>query len=456
MNNISFTDLRSTYKTFIYKDFSIAKNEKEIILTFDFEIEGLCSFHPTTKIRTENLKIINDFDSPTAKKLVFSLGMVELISYWKSACCPFVRVECGSLSAQDKEWWKKLYFNGLSEFFYRNSIKTDMNSFMSIDCKEEAAAPSKINMSGINIIPVGGGKDSAVTAELMKISREKNMFFTVNDQKARTETVKKAGYTEEKIIRTYRTISPELLELNKKGFLNGHTPFSAIVAFLCAYCAYLIGAKYIVLSNEASANESNLIGAEVNHQYSKSYQFEKDFVNYIKTSIVEGIEYFSILRPFNELQIAKQFAAFTQYHSEFRSCNAGSKTNVWCGKCAKCLFVYCILSPFIDEEKLIKIFGKNMLDDVSLKNDFDGLCGFSPLKPFECVGTFSEVRLALTLTVKKYESENKLLPGLLEYFRENIESVQPNLLREYNNENNIPAEFVPYVKEMYDYVSGDN
>lgn len=107
--------------------------------------------------------------------------------------------------------------------------------------------------------------------------------------------------------------------------MNGHTPFSAIVAFLSFYTAYLIGAEHIVLSNESSANEGNLSGASVNHQYSKSFAFEHDFQQYAHKNLMPDIHYFSLLRPFNELQIAKYFAALPQYHAVFRSCNAGSK-----------------------------------------------------------------------------------------------------------------------------------
>ena len=112
--------------------------------------------------------------------------------------------------------------------------------------------------------------------------------------------------------------------------INGHTPFSAIVAFLSLYCTYLIGGEYIVLSNESSANSGNIEGREVNHQYSKSYRFENDFTEYVGENLLSGIRYFSLLRPFSELQIAKQFALLPQYHKVFRSCNRGSKKNIWC------------------------------------------------------------------------------------------------------------------------------
>lgn len=280
------------------------------------------------------------------------------------------------------------------------------------------------------------------------------MFFTVNDQPARTECVAAAGYKSDRIIKTYRTIDPNLLELNRMGFLNGHTPFSAIVAFLGYYCAYITGAKNIVLSNEASANEANVDGMDVNHQYSKSYEFEKDFFDFTKSFFGFDINYFSLLRPFNELQIAKMFASYPQYLNVFKSCNAGSKKNIWCGKCAKCLFVFIMLSPFVEKSKLESAFGCNMLEKVELAEDFDGLCGFSGVKPFECVGTAKEVNAALELTLKKYSGT---LPVLLEEYKKRRKPISDNkiseIFGEFNRINGIPSEFEDTVREMYKYVS---
>lgn len=465
MSNEKFLELRNKYKTFTYEGWSLNQSDGYINIEFSFSIDGLCEFHPTTKIKTENLNIINCYNSETAEKIIFNLGMVELISYWKSSCPKTVLIKCGQLSQKDILWWKKLYFRGLSEFFYINSIKTDEESFMDIKCEKELShkhscgcdceSKEAYNSAGINLIPVGGGKDSCVTTSLMKKYADKNKFFTVNDQQARTDTVLCAGYSGADIVRTYRTIDKNLLKLNSEGFLNGHTPFSAIVAFLSLYCAYLIGADYIILSNESSANESNIEGAEVNHQYSKSYEFECDFAKYVERNIFGAISYFSILRAFSELQIAKMFASLPEYHGTFRSCNRGSKKNVWCAKCAKCLFVFTILSPFMDYDRLIEIFGSDMLDDEKMKSDFDGLAGFTKLKPFECVGTKSEFNFALYKLYKSFEEKGRALPKLVEYFKENIDeaSIDKNLLNEYNPLNNAPDDFLEIIMEMYKNVA---
>lgn len=450
-----FETLRKENPEFLYESYSVTRRDGEIELSFRFSM-GDTVFTPTTRIKTENLKIVNAFDSSTARKIVFCLGMTEAVSYWKAACPPKVRVLCGSLDAEDILWFKKLWFSGLGEFFYRNNITTDFESFVEIVCDGEPICSEKeFVSSGINIIPVGGGKDSAVTTELMSSFRDKNMFFTVNDQQARTDCVLAAGYGEDKIIKTYRTIDPNLLELNRRGYLNGHTPFSAIVAFLGCYCAYIIGAENIILSNESSANESNISGAEVNHQYSKSYEFEKDFCDFTAKNFCGGIHYFSLLRPFNEAQIAKMFAAYPKYLGVFRSCNAGSKKNIWCANCAKCLFVFIILSPFVERDRLIEAFGADMLDKKELTEEFEGLCGFSGVKPFECVGTAREVCAMLELTLRKFSGEEK--PFLLyEYEKRrspvSLEEIK-ELFGEYNDINGIGEKFIPTVKEMYKYVS---
>jgi len=216
-------------------------------------------------------------------------------------------------------------------------------------------------------------------------------------------------------VEVHRTIDPVLLELNSKGFLNGHTPFSALLGFISVLSAVMTGKKYIALSNESSANESTVRGTEVNHQYSKSMEFEEDFRHYVKTFITPDIEYFSFLRPLNELQIASLFAGFPKYFDVFKSCNVGSKTDMWCGKCAKCLFTYLILSPFIPGDKLDSIFGKNLFQDEDLWPLLEELAGIAVTKPFDCIGTVDEVNAALQMTLNAFPDAD--LPVLLKLYK---------------------------------------
>ena len=127
------------------------------------------------------------------------------------------------------------------------------------------------------------------------------------------------------------------------------------------------------------------------------------------------------------MQIAALFSAYKEYHSVFRSCNAGSKTNSWCGKCPKCLFTWIILSPFLSHEKLIKIFGSDVINDESLKPILAQLKGEAEVKPFECVGTVEEVNACLTknsqddsfeILLHSYDDNNNL-PSIFENILKN-------------------------------------
>ncbi|MDO5014423.1 MAG: hypothetical protein Q4E28_00500 [Clostridia bacterium] len=454
---MTFEDIRAKYKEFIFNDFSVCKITGGIKVVYDFEIPGLCKFTPELIFEISDDLIVNSFDGPLARKIILSLGMVEAVSYFKSVCPQLMTVRCGELSVEEIQFFKKLYYKGLGEFFYINNIEIPFRKFLQIRCEgnREEETRDKFISRNLNIIPVGGGKDSDVTISLSAKYRDENYFITVNHQKAREDAVLVSGYTKDKIININRTIDPNLLELNKKGFLNGHTPFSAIVAFTGLYTAYLMGANYLVLSNEASANESNIEGLDINHQYSKSFEFEKNISEYIKSYLIPDIKYFSLLRPFNELQIAKYFASLPEFHNIFVSCNVGSKENRWCGKCAKCLFVYSMLSAFMEEEKLIKIFGENLLDNKELISIFDGLVGFTQVKPFECVGTRAEIKAALSKTVEKYLSEGRALPQLLEYFNSKTEIDTENfdkLLRYFNYEHSVPNKFKYAIEEFKQYV----
>jgi hypothetical protein len=275
------------------------------------------------------------------------------------------------------------------------------------------------------LVPIGGGKDSVVTLECLRNAMAVTPLI-VNPRGATLNCVKTAGYNDDEFIVINRTLDPTMLKLNAEGYLNGHTPFSALLAFISILVAFGSRSKYIALSNENSANESTVPGTNINHQYSKSIEFESDFRNYVAENLNQEVQYFSFLRPLSELQIAKLFSECEAYHPVFRSCNVGSKQDIWCGHCPKCLFAYIILSPFINPSRLNEIFGKSMLDDMTLELEFRQLIGEAETKPFECVGTVSEVRQALAMTIERWYPTDR--PTLLKDFKD-FKDFQPLLGR---------------------------
>ena len=446
-NNLKFKYLREKYDTFIYENYEIDEDEKYIILKFYFTIKGLVKFTPTTKILKKNFgfsKIDNNL-----KNIAFNLGLVELISYWKSVASKNVVIKCGYLNEEQIKWFKKLYFYGLGELFYTNGIKTDINSFMDIRCEgNPLEIEEKKNQQEGYIIPIGGGKDSVVTLEILKEYKDKSYAFIVNPKAVTLECAKIAGFEDDRIIEVSRVIDKKLLYLNSCGFINGHTPFSSMLAFLTFFVANMLNIKYITLSNESSANESNVDGEKINHQYSKSYEFENDFKYYSEKYLKSNVLYFSLLRPLAEIQIAKLFTKTDKYYRTIKSCNVGSKSNPWkwCCNCPKCLFVYIMMSAFMEKEKLIEMFGEDLLDKESLKNTFIELCGYGETKPFECVGTFYEVKFAISKMILNNKYEN--LPYLAKYYKDNFEIIEDdNILNGFNIENNLPDYLADLIKK---------
>lgn len=444
-----FEKLRKEYPKFIYNSYKIWDEENKICIEYNFEIEGLTSFTPRVEILKKDFKFRN-IDSNKVKNMVFNLGMVEAISYFKATCSPQFIIKCGKLDSFQEKWFRKLFYLGLGEFRYVNNIKISEEEFLKfISLGVELEIQDEEDLLDGIIIPVGGGKDSNVTLDLLKDYKEKSLAFRIGKNEVSTECAKAAGFDDEKVIEVKRSIDKNLIELNSKGFLNGHTPFSAMVAFLTYLCSYILGKKYVALSNEASANESNVDGENINHQYSKTIEFENDFREYSEKYLKGNVEYFSMLRPISELQIAKLFSRLDKYHQIFKSCNVGSKSNPWrwCCDCPKCLFVYTILSPFLYKEKIVNIFGEDLFERKDLLKTFIELCGFGEVKPFECVGTYSEIIYSVSEVIKSLEKDGVNLPYLLAYYKENYELSNENLLEYYNNEHNVPEEFEKILKE---------
>ena len=404
-NQSKFHALREAFSTFTFERQMVKRENGTLSLAFDFNLDDRYHFRPTLEIPARPFFDWDGIPEEQLQALAFQIGMTELVSYWKIACPKRVVVKPFALTETQKAFWKKLYYNGLGEFLYLNSITVSETDLMEIESPQlpmsfQAEACAKWESMGSvkfeerTLVPIGGGKDSVVTLECLR-NQMPVIPLIVNPRGATLNCVKMAGYKEDEFIVINRTLDPTMLQLNAEGYLNGHTPFSALLAFISILVAFGSRSKYIALSNENSANESTVPGTNINHQYSKSIEFESDFRNYVAENLNDEVQYFSFLRPLSELQIAKLFSECEAYHPVFRSCNVGSKTDSWCGHCPKCLFTWIILSPFLSREKLTAIFGKDLMADESLRPILEELNGTAAVKPFECVGTVEEVRACL-------------------------------------------------------------
>ena len=439
-NQSKFDALRESFATFTFEKQTVTRAEGKLSIAFDFNLDDRYNFRPTLEIPARRFLNWEGIPPEQLEALAFQIGMTELVSYWKIACPKHVVIKPFALTDTQIAFWKKLYYNGLGEFLYLNGITVSEDDLMQIECAGDRSFPKVgVPLEEKVLVPVGGGKDSVVTLECLR----KEMPVTpliVNPRGATLNCVKTAGYSDEDFIIVNRTLDPTMLRLNQEGYLNGHTPFSALLAFIGVLVAFGSRSRYIALSNESSANESTVPGTNINHQYSKSVAFERDFRNYVAENINDKVQYFSFLRPLNELQIAYLFSKCEAYHSVFRSCNVGSKTDSWCGHCPKCLFTWIILSPFLSRERLTAIFGKDLMADATLQPIFEELNGTAPVKPFECVGTVEEVQACVAATSKVPE------PAVPEAHRRVEGPTVDEILHRFNNEHFLPECFEQILK----------
>jgi UDP-N-acetyl-alpha-D-muramoyl-L-alanyl-L-glutamate epimerase len=316
------------------------------------------------------------------------------VSYYKAFIPNIVRCRAFELDEITAAFLQKFYEKGLAEFAFKNRILLQDHFRFQSSCGL-AAAPIALDLPRKTCVPVGGGKDSIVTIESLRRGGEPLVLFSLGDAEPIAACIAAAQLP---FVRVRRRLDPALFKLNETGALNGHVPITGILSAIALACAVMSGCDAVAMSNEHSASAANLTadGVEVNHQYSKSFEFEEDLGNYVQNLISPSINYFSLLRPLSEIEIARRFSNYPEYFGVFRSCNTAfrqtreARGRHWCCNCPKCRFVFLALSPSIGKPDLIDIFGCNLLDDESQSDGFAELCGLRANKPFECVGETSE------------------------------------------------------------------
>jgi len=310
------------------------------------------------------------------------------VSYYKAFAPSRVRCTAFALDRATAAFFRDFYVKGLAEFAWRNRIDL---SGLCIEGSGEPPPAVELSLPRRTCVPIGGGKDSIVSVECLRAAGEELVLFALGNAQPIEETMRVAGLP---AVRVTRRLDPGLFDLNAAGALNGHVPITGILSMIVLACAVLCGFDTIAMSNERSASAPNV--ADVNHQWSKSFQFEQAFSEHVQQHVVRGVRYFSLLRPLTEVAIARRFARHEQYFPVFRSCNTAFRQDVarrpgnWCCDCPKCRFVFLALAPFVAKQRLSAIFGRDMLDDAAQIDGFGELCGVVGHKPFECVGEVEE------------------------------------------------------------------
>ncbi len=381
------------------------------IVTFSYRVEFAFGLHYTF---TDSLvfkgvpstawaKIPKEVLEPTLQALLLMLG----INYWSFFRAKDIRIEGFTLTCEQAHFWDTLYLNGLAEFFYL--AKIDFRNLIAFPYSETVDAPHPIEFKrpSRSLLLNGAGKDSILSAEMLKEQGRSFDFFAFSPTRAHHRIAKLVGA---KSIEVERRYDPLL-----KSFVTGAYPSVSTFTFIAVLLAELLGYDSIVFSNERSADIGNLdyLGLPVNHQWCKSSEAEKLINDYLQRYITRDITTSSLLRPYSELAIVQRFVRYPQYHHYVTSCNTYfwlspleqffAPTNYWCKRCPKCVFLFACFAAFLPKKEVVSIFRGNVHSKKHLLPLYKSILGIEGFKPLDCVGEPEEMILAMHYALERGE-----------------------------------------------------
>ncbi|MGH7193099.1 MAG: endonuclease domain-containing protein, partial [Candidatus Saccharimonadales bacterium] len=409
----------------IFKRYSFDKESGSLELYYGYD--DALEFRETFTFDFEFV----DYDEAALDRSLQLLFFLAGVSYYKAYLAPAIKVMAGKIDRPLADFLSRTYQKGLGEFFYLNQLspRTPVEFPVNVNKLE----PLDTGDRDGQLVGLGGGKDSLLSVEVLR-DRPHVATWSLNHRSQLEPLVKQVGLPHYWVDREW---DRQLYDLNKSDAMNGHIPISAIFSAVGLVVSILAGFRDAVVSNENSASEPTLHyqGVDINHQYSKSLEYEQGFQACLSRLFGDSQRYYSFLRPLSELRIAELFAraGFDKYRSVFSSCNRAFTHDqdhlFWCGECPKCAFVFLVLTPFLEREQVKALWGgRNLLLDPGLEETYRQLLGIKGDKPFECVGEIKEARAAMRLAQKIYPELRKYefdLPEDYDYKRLTAHSMPP-------------------------------
>ncbi|HEY0010566.1 MAG TPA: hypothetical protein VGB97_01470 [Candidatus Paceibacterota bacterium] len=354
----------------------------------------------------------------TLQALLLMLG----INYWCVFSTKDIRIEGFALTREQAQFWDALYLNGLAEFFY--DMQMDFNGLIAFpyDASTVAPTPARFERPNRALLLNGAGKDSILSAEMLKTAGTPFDFFAFAPTPAHKRIAKLVGA---KTVRVHRKRDRRLnTRMSWTGVSNAY-PSVSTFTFVATLLAELLGYNSIVFSNERSADFGNLtyLGLPVNHQWCKSSAAEEMVNDYIRRFITPDIKTGSLLREFSELEIVRRFVQYPQYLRYVTSCNnyfwlprfeQFLRSGYWCKRCPKCVFLFACFSAFLPKKEVVAMFGGDLYTRTRLLTLFKSILGIEGFKPLDCVGEPEEMILAMHLAAKRGEYANEPAMQLFE------------------------------------------
>lgn len=407
-------------KSFTFATYTVNKKNANVIFTYRVEFVGgiKISFKDTLKINDVSPKDWDKIPEQVLESTLQALLLMLGINYWSAFRTPNIKIEGFSLTKEQAEFWNTLYLNGLAEFFYL--MKIDFRNLINFpfDNSLTKIEPSDIKLPPRALLLNGAGKDSILSAELLKEDGKVFDFFTFSPTPAHKRIEKLVGA---KSVTVTRRRDP-LLNI----ILVGSYPSVSTFTFVSVLLAELLGYDSIIFSNEKSADIGNLkyLGLDVNHQWCKSSEAETMINSYIQSYITPNISTYSLLRQYSEIEIVKRFVQYPKYLFDVTSCNTYfwlppmqqklMRTNYWCGRCPKCVFLFACFSAYLPKETVVSMFRANLYSKKRLTSHFKRILGIEGTKPLDCVGEPEEMIEAMSLARNKNEYTNEPIMKMFE------------------------------------------
>lgn len=396
---------------FEFTSYKFEPENKRVVFSYKQEFEGRDPLIFTETLLLPEVPDTDGLPDGLVDKILQGVHLILGISYYKFYCPPAVALaQAGAtLTKEEADFWNIVYKKGLGEFFYRNGLDPKISPKFE-HSKNAKIKKFRVEKTNKCLVAVSGGKDSIVAAELLK-AQGFGITAVFTETQRESEIVNKVmDELSAPSIKFRRILDPKIAAKHK---YDGHVPVSSMFAFLGILYSVLYRYSFCIMANEHSSNFGNLNykGQVINHQWSKSSEFENMFSNYVKDFITPDVKYFSLLRPFYEIRIAKMFTEYKKYFPYFSSCNKNftvqefKKEGLWCGQCPKCVFAFTLFSAFLPKKELLNIFKKNLYEDEKLLPLFKDVLGLGKIKPFDCVGTFEESRAAFSMGAKKFKGD---------------------------------------------------
>ncbi|MDO4979175.1 MAG: hypothetical protein Q4E47_03425 [Candidatus Saccharibacteria bacterium] len=416
---------------YVFKFLSYYYDKRSRTATFCYQ--GIDNFIFTEKITfapnpADETRKFNVLNKPELDELldraVFLAFILIGTSYFKAHPTPYVRLDIPLDDFQAK-FFSHIYQEGLSQYAFENHL-TRSNLAHFVATPNYTARPA-VRYSGVgNLALESGGKDSLLVSALMNEAGIKyTPWYLSSSPEGEHPAVIDNLFDE--LVRSKASIAIRELDLEhlrQSGGFNGHVPITYITQSLALIQAILNNQNTVITSIAQEGGEPHSIisssgqilspntdtstmpaALKVNHQWSKTWEAEQLFAEYVEKYISPDLHVGSPIRRFSELRVAELFIrkCWQKYGYSFSSCNNANyrqgnsnKSLRWCSNCAKCANTYLLFCPFLPPQNLQALFAdKDLFAIKELEDTFKGLLGVDGvLKPFECVGTIDELRFA--------------------------------------------------------------